>query len=190
VGDPGDHPADLGAVGKGVGLADAAEAERPQRAPLLGLGADGRRVWVTTSSPSGHLVGLRAPGPARSRGRPAADRRDELLGVETTQAGDLVGTLERLEAGDGGPGHVDVVGRAERLAQHVVDAGLFEDGAGGATGDDTGTGAAGLSSTRPAPRRPMTGWVMVVPARGTVKRFLRASSVPFWMARGTSLALP
>ena len=51
-------------------------------------------------------------------------------------------------------------------------------------------GAAGLSSTRPAPMRPMTGWVMVLPASGTVNRFLRASSVPFWMARGTSLALP
>ena len=43
------------------------------------------------------------------------------------------------------------VRRAERLAQHVVDAGLLEDGAGGATGDDAGTGAAGFSSTRPAP---------------------------------------
>ena len=51
-------------------------------------------------------------------------------------------------------------------------------------------GAAGFSSTRPAPMRPITVWVTVEPARGTWKRFLRASSVPFWMARGTSLALP
>ena len=52
-------------------------------------------------------------------------------------------------------------------------------------------GAAGLSSTRPAP--------MLADDRvgdgasrraATSKRFLRASSVPFWMARGTSLALP
>ena len=51
-------------------------------------------------------------------------------------------------------------------------------------------GAAGLSSTRPAPISPMTGWVMVLPASGTANRFFLASSVPFWMARGTSLALP
>ena len=38
----GDHPADLGAVGQGVRLADAAEAERPQRAALLRLGPDAR----------------------------------------------------------------------------------------------------------------------------------------------------
>ena len=51
-------------------------------------------------------------------------------------------------------------------------------------------GAAGLISTRPAPISPITGWMIVEPVRGTEKRFLRASSVPFWMARGTSLALP
>jgi hypothetical protein len=51
-------------------------------------------------------------------------------------------------------------------------------------------GAAGFSITRPAPVSPMIGWVMVPPARATVKRFFLASSVPFWMARGTSLALP
>jgi len=36
----------------------------------------------------------------------------------------------------------------------------------------------------------MTGWTMVEPARATLNRFFLASSVPFWMARGTSLALP
>jgi hypothetical protein len=36
----------------------------------------------------------------------------------------------------------------------------------------------------------MTGWMIVPLASGTEKRFLRASSVPFWMARGTSFALP
>jgi hypothetical protein len=51
-------------------------------------------------------------------------------------------------------------------------------------------GAAGLINTRPAPVSPITGWTMVVPASGTLKRLLRASSVPFWMARGTSLAFP
>src|SRR6478609_1641811 len=42
VRDTSDHAADLGTVGKGVGLADAAQAEGPQRATGLGLGADGR----------------------------------------------------------------------------------------------------------------------------------------------------
>ena len=51
-------------------------------------------------------------------------------------------------------------------------------------------GAAGLTSTRPAPLSPMTGWVMVDPARATSKRFLRASSMPFCTARPASLALP
>ena len=51
-------------------------------------------------------------------------------------------------------------------------------------------GAAGLSRTRPAPLSPMTGWTMVLPARGTSKRFLRASSIPFCTASPASLALP
>ena len=51
-------------------------------------------------------------------------------------------------------------------------------------------GAAGLSRTRPAPASPSTGWVMVEPARGTVKRFFLASSMPFCTARPASLALP
>src|SRR5690554_5189698 len=36
----GQHPSDLGAIGKGVGLADATEAQGAQGAALLGLGAD------------------------------------------------------------------------------------------------------------------------------------------------------
>src|SRR5437763_1717445 len=35
-----DHPADLGAVGQRVGAADLAEAERAQRAAVLGFDAD------------------------------------------------------------------------------------------------------------------------------------------------------
>ena len=42
VRDAGDHAPDLGAVGQGVGLADAAEAEGAQRAAGLRLGADRR----------------------------------------------------------------------------------------------------------------------------------------------------
>ena len=63
---------------------------------------------------------------------------------EAAALGDLVGALQRLAAGDRGAGDVDVVGRAERLAQDVVDAGLLEDDAGGAAGDDAGTGGGRL----------------------------------------------
>ena len=51
-------------------------------------------------------------------------------------------------------------------------------------------GAAGLRSTRPAPVTPRISWTMVLPVSGTSNRFRFASSVPFWMARGTSLAFP
>src|SRR6478609_8619344 len=70
--------------------------------------------------------------------------RHELGRVEAAALGDVVGTLQRLEAGDGGAGDVDVVGRAERLAEHVVHAGLFEDDSGCAAGDDAGTGSSRL----------------------------------------------
>src|SRR5262245_42085394 len=40
VGDLGDHPPDLGPVGQHVALADAPEAEGPEGALVLGLGAD------------------------------------------------------------------------------------------------------------------------------------------------------
>ncbi len=58
---PGDHAPDLGSVRQVVGLPDAAQAERPQRAAVLGLGPDGR---ARSGSPAG--------GPRRSvlgRGR-------------------------------------------------------------------------------------------------------------------------
>ncbi|SLJ21780.1 Uncharacterised protein [Mycobacteroides abscessus subsp. abscessus] len=51
-------------------------------------------------------------------------------------------------------------------------------------------GEAGRSMTTPAAASPWTGWVMVEPIIGTRKKPLRASSTPFWMAAGTSLALP
>src|SRR6187549_3361097 len=53
--------------------------------------------------------------------------RHEFGRVEAATLGDLVGALQRLQAGDGGASDVDVVGRAERLAEHVVHAGLLED---------------------------------------------------------------
>ena len=51
-------------------------------------------------------------------------------------------------------------------------------------------GAAGLSRTRAASCSPMIVWVIVEPASGTAKVFFFASSMPFWIAAGTSFALP
>ena len=51
VRDTGEHAADLGAVGQDVGLADPAEAERPQRAAGLRLGVGAGLTWVTVRSP-------------------------------------------------------------------------------------------------------------------------------------------
>ena len=83
-------------------------------------------------------------------------------------------------------GHVDVIGRTERLAQHVGDAGLFEDGAGGTTGDHAGTRSSGLQHD-PAGAELTDRLVDDRRAAiGTVNRLRRASSVPFWMA----VALP
>ena len=106
------------------------------------------------------------------------------------QLGDGVGALQRAQALDRRPGHVDGVRRAERLGEHVVDPGRLEDGAGGATGDDTGAGRGRLEQHAAASCSPRITWVMVEPARGTLKRFFLASSMPFWIAAGTSFALP
>ena len=51
-------------------------------------------------------------------------------------------------------------------------------------------GAAGFSSTTPAPASPITSCGIVVPIIGTSNMRLRASSTPLAMAAGTSLALP
>ena len=91
----------------------------------------------------------------------------------------------------GRPHHVDGVGGAQALGEDVVDAAQFQQRAHAATGDDAGTGGS-RAQAAPGRRRsgPSTSWVMVVPCLGTTNRFLRASSMAFWMASGTSLALP
>jgi hypothetical protein len=71
-----------------------------------------------------------------------------------------------------------------------VDPGQLEHRAHAAAGDDAGTGRAGLSRTWPEPKMPVVWWVIVEPCCGTRKRFFFARSTPFWMASGTSLALP
>jgi hypothetical protein len=51
-------------------------------------------------------------------------------------------------------------------------------------------GEAGFSMTRPAPKMPSVSCVMVFMCLGTLNMFFFASSTAFWMATGTSLALP
>ena len=51
-------------------------------------------------------------------------------------------------------------------------------------------GEAGFSITRPAPNTPSTSCVIVFWCFGTLNMFFLASSTAFWMATGTSLALP
>ena len=51
-------------------------------------------------------------------------------------------------------------------------------------------GDAGLRNTRPDPKMPVVWCVMVAPWRGTRNRRFFAFSTPFWIASGTSLALP
>src|SRR5918995_781762 len=189
VGDLGDHPADLRAIGQRVGLADATEAERPERAPVLGLGADPRAhlgdgdVGHHTCSGSSRARSLSryawisAPGNSSSGDRPlslatSSGRRSALSPAMVARA-----TLMWLDE----PSDLHSTSRmpaSSRMARAAPPA------------MTPVPGAAGFMNTRPAPVSPMIGWTMVVPASGTLNRFFRASSVPFWMARGTSLALP
>ena len=152
VWNPGDHPADLGAVGENALAPDSPQPEGPERRPVLGLGADGgaylgdEQVGLTgrrlasrsTSSPSrlfrfwaGLICRLgsveQVSGSlALAVGAEHAGRR-HLVGGLAPQAGHLFGSPERLEPGDRGVGDVDPVGRPERLAEDVVDAGHLED---------------------------------------------------------------
>src|SRR3954468_2263666 len=49
---------------------------------------------------------------------------------------------------------------------------------------------AGWRKTLPEPNSPVTVWVIVEPCFGTRNRFFFARSTPFWIASGTSFALP
>src|SRR5215218_5133061 len=51
-------------------------------------------------------------------------------------------------------------------------------------------GEAGFRRTREAECTPIVSCVIVAPCMGTLNRFLRARSTPFWIATGTSFALP
>jgi hypothetical protein len=51
-------------------------------------------------------------------------------------------------------------------------------------------GEAGFRNTLPELKTPVVWCVIVEPWRGTRNRFFFAFSTPFWIASGTSLALP
>ena len=99
--------------------------------PIVGLASGStlsRAISCTTSA--GDLGARRssAAGATCSTGRPR-------------RAATSSGFSSCLQRRDRRVHDVDRVGRAERLAQHVVDAGALEHGAHRATGDNTGTGS-------------------------------------------------
>src|SRR5579871_2808170 len=119
-----------------------------------------RGAWAWCRSPSGpgspsaadrpsrHLGGHVGAALGRHIGVQHALRRD-FLGRLAPQPGHLVGPLQGLQPGNRGLGHVDAVGRAERLGQDVVDARHLQDGPRRAAGDDAGTGGGGLQEDAP-----------------------------------------
>ena len=137
VGHPGEHAPDLGTVGQLVVLADAPEAQGAQRPAVLGLGPDGRadlghpmngparpiarrtsaRAMLSAPPPSRARSRAAAPGRPGAR-RPGSPRRAACPASAATSSGRRSG----LQPGDGGVGHVDAVGGAERLGQDVADA--------------------------------------------------------------------
>src|SRR5829696_7294723 len=90
------------------------------------------RVWVTLR---------RAMSDPPERPRPEHAGRGHVLQRQAATARDLLRADQGLQRGDRGVHDVDRVVRAERLGQHVVDAGALQHGAHRTTGDDTGTGA-------------------------------------------------
>src|SRR5580698_301602 len=95
-------------------------------------------TWVTLSWAISH------PSPAGRGTRLQHRLRRHLLDRQAALGGDLLGTAQPLERRHGGVHHVDRVGRALRLRQHVADAGALEHGAHRAAGDDAGTWAGRL----------------------------------------------
>src|SRR6185503_8515700 len=85
-------------------------------------------IWVTRSLSA--IAGLH-----RHRGRLAGDPAHELDPAARAQ---LLGRVQAAQRLDRAAGHVDRVGRAERLGQDVADPGRLDDGADGAAGDDAG----------------------------------------------------
>src|SRR6266511_4841076 len=186
-----DHAPDLGPVGLLDGVIDPPQAERAQRPALAGLDPDGRT----------HL------GDPQRRRHHATSVTSGFLSVRSRYARSI--PADDTSSGDLPRSFATSSGR-RRLCRPVIVARetliAFAEPSDFASTSCTPAasrmaraappaitpvpGAAGFSRTRAASCTPTIWWVIVVPARATGNRFLRASSIPFWMAAGTSLAFP
>src|SRR6478609_8836457 len=181
VGDRLEHASDLGAVLLDDDVADALEAERANRVPLVLLAADrgpglldleARHHWVTSARARSSAAGATsstgrprraATASGSSRERSAATVACTML-IWLDEPSDLLSTSWI-------PAHSSTARTGPPAITPVP-------------------GAAGRRSTTPAAASPCTGCGMVLPTRGTRKKLRLASSTPFEMARGTSRALP
>ena len=194
-----------GRSGSMLRVADPAAGRGAQRAARLGLGADLRTAPASPSAScrrSWRRQFLSRPSvsPPRSARQLLAlvvgaeqALGHELLGLEAARAATSSGRCSDLQAVDRRPGDVDGVRRAERLGTARRGRPASSRMARAAPPAMTPVpGAAGFSMhAAGAELTPMTGWVMVLAGqRHRRTRFFLASSVPFWMASGTSLALP
>jgi len=98
------------------------------------------RVWVTLSV---------AFSGSPERARPQHAGRGHVLQRQAATARDLLRADQGPQRGDRGVHDVDRVVRAERLGQHVVDAGALQYGPHRSTGDHAGTGAGRLEQHDP-----------------------------------------
>src|SRR5690349_206017 len=98
------------------------------------------RVWVTLSL---------AISDSPERARPQHAGRGHVLQRQAATARDLLRADQGPQRGDRGVHDVDRVVRAERLGQHVVDAGALQYGPHRSTGDHAGTGAGRLEQHDP-----------------------------------------
>src|SRR5690606_34531782 len=196
VGHRRDHAADLGTVLTHDALADPAQAERAQGLALVVLAADGglglRDLQLchhaptfpasacfssrALASPSARLRSMTA-GATRSTGRPRRAATDS--GSSSLRSASTVACTMLIAFSEPS----DLVSTSWIPAQSRT----------ARTGPPAMTpvpGAAGRRKTPPAAASPGTVCGMVLWMRGTRKKFSFASSTPFAMAAGTSLALP
>src|SRR5256885_3442 len=186
-----DHAPELGPVSLDDDVADPLQPERAQRGPLLGGATDPRPGL-------GYLQLCHRPAPGQPLpAAAAAAARARSIAAGATSS---IGSPRRAAISSG---RLRLFSAATVACTTLIG---FDDpsdrestsltpahSSTARTGPPAMTpvpGLAGLSRTRPAPSSPITSWGMVEPTRGTtnIERF--AISTPFWMAAGTSFALP
>ena len=162
-------------------VADAVQAERPDRRPVAGDVAD-RALRLGHAQLTGHRRRLRSCGRlARDMARTRTPRRAPSSSAECRlRSASIVA-------------RVTLTGLVEpwTLARMSWMPGGLDDGADGAAGDDAGALGGGLEHA-PCSRRDWTrtSCGIVVPTIGIRIRFFFASSTPLRIASGTSPALP